>query len=73
MVDDETFRDEVEALVRKSADAPNGALSGPKALFRASLTNTRDDRLNLEACSIAARCADPETMERLIGFLNKGK
>jgi len=27
----------------------------------------------LEARSNAARCADPEAMERLIGFLNKGK
>jgi len=73
VVDDEIFRDEVETLVRKFADAPNGALSGLKALFRASLTNTLDDQLNLEARSIAARCADPETMERLIGFLNKGR
>jgi len=73
VVDDETFRDEVEALVHKFADAPNGALSGLKALFRASLSNTLDDQLNLEARSIAGRCADPETMERLIGFLNKSK
>ena len=44
-----------------------------ETLFRASLTNTLDDQLSLEARSIAARCADPETMERLIGFFNKGK
>ena len=48
-------------------------LSGLKALFRSSLTNTLDDQLNLEARSIAARCADPETLARLIGFLNKSK
>jgi 2-(1,2-epoxy-1,2-dihydrophenyl)acetyl-CoA isomerase len=73
VVDDEKFTDEVEVLVRKFADAPNGALSGLKALFRSSLTNTLDDQLNLEARSIAARCADPETLERLIGFLTKKK
>jgi 2-(1,2-epoxy-1,2-dihydrophenyl)acetyl-CoA isomerase len=73
VVDDENFAEEVEKLVRQFADSAPGALAGLKALFRASLTNTLDDQLNLEARSIAARCADPETLERLMGFLNKKK
>jgi 2-(1,2-epoxy-1,2-dihydrophenyl)acetyl-CoA isomerase len=73
VVDDEKFADEVEALVRKFADSAPGALAGLKSLFRSSLTNTLDDQLNLEARSIAARCADPETLERLVGFLAKKK
>jgi 2-(1,2-epoxy-1,2-dihydrophenyl)acetyl-CoA isomerase len=73
VVDDENFRDEVEKLVAQFANAAPGGLAGLKALFRASMTNTLDDQLNLEARSVAARCADPHTMERLIGFLNKGK
>jgi 2-(1,2-epoxy-1,2-dihydrophenyl)acetyl-CoA isomerase len=73
VVDDDTFRDEVEKLVRQFADAAPGGLAGLKALFRSSMTNTLDDQLNLEARSVAARCADPRTMARLEGFLNKKK
>jgi len=73
VVDDESFRDEVEKVVRRFADSAPGGLSGLKALFRASLNNTLDDQLNLEARSVAARCADPRTMERLEGFLAKKK
>lgn len=73
VVDDDTFRDEVEKLVRQFADSAPGGLAGLKALFRSSMTNTLDDQLNLEARSVAARCADPRTMERLEGFLNKKK
>jgi 2-(1,2-epoxy-1,2-dihydrophenyl)acetyl-CoA isomerase len=73
VVDDENFAEEVEKLVRKFADSAPGALAGLKALFRASLTNTLDDQLNLEARSIASRCADPQTLERLVGFLEKKK
>jgi 2-(1,2-epoxy-1,2-dihydrophenyl)acetyl-CoA isomerase len=73
VVDDEVFVEEVEKIVRQFADSAPGALAGLKALFRSSLTNTLDDQLNLEARSIAARCADPETLERLMGFLNKKK
>jgi 2-(1,2-epoxy-1,2-dihydrophenyl)acetyl-CoA isomerase len=73
VVDDDAFRDEVEKLVRQFADSAPGGLAGLKALFRASLSNTLDDQLNLEARSVAARCADPATMERLIGFLSKKK
>jgi 2-(1,2-epoxy-1,2-dihydrophenyl)acetyl-CoA isomerase len=71
VVDDETFVDEVERVVRLFADSAPGALAGLKALFRASLTNTLDDQLNLEARSIAARSADPATLERLIAFVGK--
>ena len=73
VVDDDVFSEEVDKLVRQFADSAPGALAGLKALFRASLTNTLDDQLNLEARSIAARCADPETLARLVGFLEKKK
>ena len=72
VVDDEKFRDEVERLVGQFANSAPGGLAGLKALFRASMTNTLDDQLNLEARSVSARCADPATLLRLIGFLNKG-
>ncbi|MDB5396151.1 MAG: enoyl-CoA hydratase/carnithine racemase [Rhodospirillales bacterium] len=73
VVDDEKFAEEVERIVRQFADSVPGALSGLKSLFRSSLTNTLDDQLNLEARSIAARCADPATLELLVAFLNKKK
>jgi 2-(1,2-epoxy-1,2-dihydrophenyl)acetyl-CoA isomerase len=73
VVDDDVFEEEVEKLVHQFADSAPGALAGLKALFRSSISNTLDDQLNLEARSIAARCADPQTLERLIGFLNKKK
>jgi 2-(1,2-epoxy-1,2-dihydrophenyl)acetyl-CoA isomerase len=73
VVDDEKFTDEVERIVRQFAGSAPGALAGLKSLFRASLTNTLDDQLNLEARSIAARCADPETLKLLVSFLNKKK
>lgn len=73
VVDDEAFPAEVEKLVKQFADSAPGALAGLKSLFRASLTNTLDDQLNLEARSIASRCADPETLERLVNFLGKKK
>jgi 2-(1,2-epoxy-1,2-dihydrophenyl)acetyl-CoA isomerase len=73
VVDDEAFKDEVEKVVRQFANAAPGGLAGLKALFRASQTSTLDEQLSLEARSVAAHCADPRTMERLIGFLNKSK
>ncbi len=73
VVDDEKFTDEVERIVRQFADSAPGALAGLKSLFRSSLTNTLDDQLNLEARSIASRCADPETLERLFAFMGKKK
>ena len=73
VVDDEKFTDEVERIVRQFADSAPGALAGLKSLFRSSLTNTLDDQLNLEARSIASRCADPATLERLFAFMGKKK
>ena len=73
VVDDENFAAEVEKIVRQFADSAPGALAGLKSLFRSSLTNTLDDQLNLEARSIASRCADPATLELLVAFLNKKK
>ncbi len=73
VVDDDKFADVVERIVRQFADSAPGALAGLKALFRSSLTNTLDDQLNLEARSIAARCADPATLERLVAFMGNKK
>ncbi len=73
VVDDEKFTDEVERITRQFADSAPGALAGLKSLFRSSLTNTLDDQLNLEARSIASRCADPATLERLFAFIGKKK
>jgi 2-(1,2-epoxy-1,2-dihydrophenyl)acetyl-CoA isomerase len=73
VVDDDKFKDEVERVTRQFAGAAPGGLAGLKALFRASLSNNLDDQLNLEARSVSARCADPRTMERLVGFLSKKK
>jgi 2-(1,2-epoxy-1,2-dihydrophenyl)acetyl-CoA isomerase len=73
VVDDDKFAEEVERIVRQFADSAPGALAGLKSLFRSSLTNTLDDQLNLEARSIAARCADPATLERLAAFVEKKK
>jgi 2-(1,2-epoxy-1,2-dihydrophenyl)acetyl-CoA isomerase len=71
VVDDDKFQGEVERIVRLFADSAAGALAALKTLFRASLTNTLDDQLNLEARSVAARCADPATLERLESFMRK--
>jgi 2-(1,2-epoxy-1,2-dihydrophenyl)acetyl-CoA isomerase len=73
VVDDAVFEAEVERVVRMFAESAPGALAGLKSLFRSSLTNTLDDQLNLEARSIAGRCADPATLERLVAFVEKKK
>lgn len=73
VVEDDQFEAEVERVARMFADSVPGALAGLKALFRASLTNTLDDHLNLEARSVAACAAAPATLEKLIAFVEKRK
>ena len=73
VVEDDAFAAEVERVVHLFAESAPGALAGLKSLLRSSLDNTLDDQLNLEARSIAARCADPATLQRLVAFVNKKK
>ncbi|HLG88619.1 MAG TPA: enoyl-CoA hydratase/isomerase family protein [Alphaproteobacteria bacterium] len=71
VVDDDKFDAEVERIARQFADAAPGALGALKTLFRSSRSATLDEQLNAEARSIAARCALPETMARLMAFVEK--
>ena len=71
VVDDDKFEAEVERVARQFAASVPGALAGLKALFRSSRSSTLDEQLNAEARSIAARCAEPETMARLMAFVEK--
>jgi 2-(1,2-epoxy-1,2-dihydrophenyl)acetyl-CoA isomerase len=73
VVDDDALEAETLRVARQFADMPPGALSGLKSLLRASLTDTLDDHLNLEARSIAGLCATPATLEKLVAFVAKKK
>ena len=68
VVDDERFHDEVEKVLRQLADAPSGSAARAKRLLRASLVNSLEQQLELEASGIAEIAATPTTMATLEAF-----
>ena len=73
VVDDEKFKDEVEKLLRQLADAPSGSAAQAKRLLRASLGNSLEQQLELEAKNIAEIAASPTTLATLEAFFAQRK
>jgi 2-(1,2-epoxy-1,2-dihydrophenyl)acetyl-CoA isomerase len=73
VVDDDKLAEETNRVARQFADTPSDALCALKTLFRASLTNTLDDQLSLEARSVSSIAATPTTLAMLDAFLAKRK
>jgi 2-(1,2-epoxy-1,2-dihydrophenyl)acetyl-CoA isomerase len=71
VVEDVTFVAEVETLVEELAAMPAGALAGLKRLLRGGAEADLAAQLAAEAESVAARAADPRTLQRLEAFLAK--
>jgi 2-(1,2-epoxy-1,2-dihydrophenyl)acetyl-CoA isomerase len=73
VVDDDKLVEETERVARQFAATPSEALCRLKTLFRASLDNSLDEQLSLEARSVAAIAATPTTLARLEAFVAKRK
>lgn len=71
VVDDEHFEHEVDALVRRLAAAPAGALGRLKRQLRASAANSLEQQFELEGAGIAEQAANPATLAMLEAFLNR--
>ncbi|MEQ8663653.1 MAG: enoyl-CoA hydratase/isomerase family protein [Gammaproteobacteria bacterium] len=74
VVDDDAFGAAVEQTLATLLAAPAGAIGQAKRLLRRSLDNSLEQQLELEAASIAAQLADPQTLAALEAFFNaRGK
>jgi 2-(1,2-epoxy-1,2-dihydrophenyl)acetyl-CoA isomerase len=73
VVDDDKLKEETDRVARQFADTPSAAISALKTLFRASLTNSLDEQLSLEARSVAAIAATPTTLAKLEAFIARRK
>jgi 2-(1,2-epoxy-1,2-dihydrophenyl)acetyl-CoA isomerase len=71
VVDEADFAPEVEALVRRLADAPAGAVGRLKLQLRQSARNSLAEQLELEGAAIAAQARHPDTLAMLDAFLAK--
>ena len=68
VVDDADYAVEVEKVLAQLAAAPTGAVAQAKRLLRASLINSLEQQLELEAQSIADQAAQPETLAKMEAF-----
>lgn len=68
VADDETYSTEVEKLLRQLADMPSGSAGRAKRLLRASLSQSLEQHLELEAGNIAEIAASPTTLATLEAF-----
>ena len=68
VADDENFSHEVEKLLRQLADAPSASTARAKRLLRASMANSLEQHLEMEASNIAEIAATPTTLATLEAF-----
>lgn len=73
IVDDDKLKAETDRVARQFADMPSKSLCALKTLFRASLDNSLDEQLSLEARSVAAIAATPTTLAMLDAFIARRK
>lgn len=73
VVDDDKFKDEVEKVLRQLADAPSGSAAQAKRLLRASLGNSLEQQLELEAKNIAEIASSASTLATLEAFFAQRK
>jgi len=71
VVDDESFEEEVEALLEALRRAIPGALGGLKRLMRDGAERSFSEQLDAEAFALAHRGAQPVTLTRLREFLKR--
>lgn len=73
VVDDDVVHDEALALARRLADGPAHAFGRARRLLRGSYDATLSDQLDVEAGSIAASVAEPESAALISRFLARGR
>ena len=69
VVEDESVADEAHALARRLADGPAAAFGRARRLLRSSYDTGLSDRLDVEARTIAASVAEPESAALITRFL----
>ena len=69
VVEDEAVADEAHALARRLADGPAAAFGRARRLLRSSYDTGLSDRLDVEARTIAASVAEPESAALITRFL----
>ncbi|KQO42728.1 enoyl-CoA hydratase/isomerase family protein [Aeromicrobium sp. Leaf245] len=70
VVEDEAVADEAHALARRLADGPAAAFGRARRLLRSSYDTGLSDRLDVEARTIAASVAEPESAALITRFLS---
>lgn len=70
VVEDEAVADEAHALARRLADGPAAAFGRARRLLRSSYDTGFSDRLDVEARTIAASVAEPESAALITRFLS---
>lgn len=70
VVEDEAVADEAHALARRLADGPAVAFGRARRLLRSSYDTGLSDRLDVEARTIAASVAEPESAALITRFLS---
>lgn len=70
VVEDEAVADEAHALARRLADGPAAAFGRARRLLRSSYDTGLSDRLDVEARTIAASVAEPESTALITRFLS---
>jgi 2-(1,2-epoxy-1,2-dihydrophenyl)acetyl-CoA isomerase len=73
VVEDAAVLDEAVALARRLADGPAHAFGRARRLLRGSYDATLSDQLDVEARSIAAAVAEPESAALITRFLARGR
>lgn len=70
VVEDEAVADEAHTLARRLADGPAAAFGRARRLLRSSYDTGLSDRLDVEARTIAASVAEPESAALITRFLS---
>lgn len=70
VVEDEAVADEAHALARRLADGPAAAFGRARRLLRSSYDTGLSERLDVEARTIAASVAEPESAALITRFLS---
>lgn len=70
VVEDDVVADEAHALARRLADGPAAAFGRARRLLRSSYDTGLSDRLDVEARTIAASVAEPESAALITRFLS---
>lgn len=73
VVDDEAVADQAAALARRLADGPAAAFGRARRLLRGSWDRDLSDQLDVEARTIAASVAEPDSAALIARFVSRGR